>query len=1072
MKRQIPIVFVISFLVMTIFFPICGQSNVVNIDKKIGLEKITLEKNDEDDLIAKEIIIKFLPAKEIEITYTREGYVLTGIESIDQLNIDHKITYAEELFSNTCSIFLKNIYKFSCDSNTDIQKILKDYNKNSNVIYVEPNYVYHFCETPNDPYFNEQWSLDHIRDFDIDAPEAWDIETGDSDIVIGIVDSGIDYYHSDLSTKIWINEDEIPSNNVDDDNNGFIDDYYGWNFYNGSCYPGDIYGHGTHCAGIAGAVSNNSLGITGLCWDCKLMAVTIGVKSIKEEDAANGIIYATDNGADIISMSWGGTWYSYLIEDAIDYSYSLGVCLIAAAGNEGLNITLFPASLEKVMAVAATDVNGNICEWSNYGDLIDVAAPGNSILSTVPLDEYSIKSGTSMATPHVSGLAALLLSKNPSLTFSQIRKIINQSADRYPPTQKKYVGAGKINAYEALLAGVGQAEALIEFPVHGNEVEDSFNIIGSAWGNGFHYYKLEYCLGVIPHLSDNWIEIVNSSTQIYDGNLGFINTNVLNDLGYRMRLTVVCNDGIYRDTIWFIVNNYKNTVYVDDDNTNGPWYGTVDFPYNLIEDAFFAASVNDAIFVKSGEYTGGLNIWKSLDLIGEDKNNTIIDATEMLRGIILTAGYVNLTGFSIIESTFNGIEILSRHNNIFDNIFSPHSYRGIEVKNSFNNIFENIFCCSKNYFYGVRVTETSDILISHNYMANNSGGFAIHLFYSRNIMIKNNILWNNDIKIEGDELSHWNTHTIEDNTYNNKPIRYYKNTNNIVVPIDTVQLIIVNCNNCQIHNLELSEYCIGAAIQIAYSSNIKIFNNNFYYSSFGCYFYKCSNNTFFENYMDDVSNCLFFYSSCDNQIFNNFFRDCTHGITLDEDSNYNEISNITINNSLGGGWDHHGIGLSFSSSNFNKAEHCELIHCNFGYDTSFSTNNVIIYCNFTGCWYAIWALTVSEKDNVFHHNNFVNNENNRPYFVDDKNYWDDGKEGNFWDDYIGLKYPRLYDKNRDGIGDVSYVVDGVDNVDHYPLMYQVGAESHSIDSAQNKVYIFKKAFLRYGKEDNIFGTTR
>ena len=1062
MKKRLTTIFVLSCLIITIFYPVCCNSNSISIKIKNDLQNMNLIEINNQECLYNEIIIKFVPDITIKISHNTKGYVSTGIESVDKLNEKYQIIDVVELFLNNPTIVLKNIYKFKFISNKDIQDIIQEYTQNPLVLYAEPNNVYHFCEIPNDPYFNQQWSLDHTRDFDIDAPEAWDIKNGDSNVIIAIVDSGVDYNHSDLADNIWINEAEDINGNgrfdnwpywkkidgvygdidyIDNDGNGFIDDVIGWNFYDENNDPMDLIDHGTHCAGIAGAVSNNSLGVAGVCWNCKLMTVRIGGPSIYEDDAANGIVYATDNGADIISMSWGGMMSSSLIQDAINYSYNNGVCLIAAAGNEGLEITLFPALLDKVMAVAATDASGNKCEWSNYGNLTDVAAPGDNIFSTISFNKYCYYSGTSMSTPHVSGLAALLLSKDPLLTFTQIRKMINQSADRLPPSEKNYVGAGKINAYEALITGPGPAKARIDFPIHGDDISEFCGIVGSAWGKGFQYYRLEYCLGVIPHFSDNWIELINSTTQKYNENLGFINTTNLDDLGYRLRLTVVCNNGFYKDTIWIVIDNFKSIIYADDDNTLGPWYGTIDYPYNLIEDAFFATAVNDTVFVKSGEYLGKINIWKSLKLIGENKNNTIIHATDLDEGFILTADHVNLTGFSIINSKYDGVKIISRYNNVFNNIIYPHSYNGVRVKNSYNNIFENTISYTKNYFCGIKVIEASYVGINNNHMQKNCGGFAIHIYKSNNIIINNNTLFENSLKLEGNELSHWNTHTIKDNTFNNKPIRYYKNAENIIVPSDTAQLIFANCNNCQITNLFLSDHYNSATIQIAFSNNIDIINNSFYNSSFGVYFFKSSDNKIFDNYMDKVSKCLYLYSSSDNQINNNSFRMCTQGIFLDENSNNNYISNITINNKGG-------IALFFSSSHFNKVKDCQFINCTYGYFSSISSNNIFTYCNFTGCWYAIWSFTVTEKNNVFHHNNFVNNDNNKPYFVNDNNYWDDGKEGNFWDDYIGLKYPLIFDKNRDGIGDVPYFVDKINNIDHYPLMYQVGGKSHSRNLVQ------------------------
>jgi len=326
---------------------------------------------------------------------------------------------------------------------------------------------------PNDPEFSEQWSLHNIGqtggkdDADIDAPEAWEIETGDLGIVIAIIDSGIDETHPDLINNIWINEDEIPDNGIDDDN-GYIDDYHGFNFFENNNDIHDNYGHGTRVAGIIGAETNNSIGIAGILWNCKMMIVKVWDQNFitTVDIILEGIRYAADNGVKIISMSLGA-YENQLTEDELrnirqtaNYTYDKGCISVASAGNDGRDDPFYPAAHEKVIAVAGTDhrdkqMKDGMLFASNHGEWVDVAAPGELVYTTAPtypnnyeVTDYSLASGTSYAAPHVSSIVALLLSKNPELTPEEVIKIVRSNVDPYD--SDLYLGTGRVNAYKAL----------------------------------------------------------------------------------------------------------------------------------------------------------------------------------------------------------------------------------------------------------------------------------------------------------------------------------------------------------------------------------------------------------------------------------------------------------------------------------------------------------------------------------------------------------------------------------------------------------------------------------------------
>lgn len=350
-------------------------------------------------------------------------------------------------------------------------------NQNPNVEYAEKNGILHMVIEPDDPYFEDQyqWGLHNTGqeggkvDADIDAPEAWDIFTGSSDIVVAVIDTGVDYGHIDFKdlegnmVNIWTNEDEIPYNNIDDDNNGFKDDIHGWDFVKDDNTPEDINGHGTHVAGIIGAATNNDEGIAGVNWNVKIMVLKAlrDNASLDAAAAAQAIDYATENDAHLSNNSWGsGTNYG-TIYAAIGRARDAGKLFIAAAGNyqEGLKWydndikPVYPSShdLDNIISVAATNRNDNRWSKSHYGAYsVDLGAPGEEIYGTLPNDDYGSYNGTSMAAPHVAGVAALVWGHRPYLSWWQVKTTIMDSVDPLSSLSGKVRSGGRLNAYNAL----------------------------------------------------------------------------------------------------------------------------------------------------------------------------------------------------------------------------------------------------------------------------------------------------------------------------------------------------------------------------------------------------------------------------------------------------------------------------------------------------------------------------------------------------------------------------------------------------------------------------------------------
>ncbi|MDN4592861.1 S8 family peptidase [Polycladomyces subterraneus] len=308
-------------------------------------------------------------------------------------------------------------------SGKSVTQVVREYRNNPNVEYAEPNYIYHADWTPNDPYFStQQWGPQKVQ-----APAAWDITKSNSNVWIAIVDTGVQYDHPDLAGKVYAGYDY-----VDND----------WDPYDGN-------GHGTHCAGIAAATTNNGTGIAGMAPNASILAVRVldSSGSGTLDDVANGIIYATDAGANVISLSLGSTAGAQTLKDAVDYAWNHGVVVVAAAGNNGLSTPNYPAYYSNAIAVAATTSSDVKASYSNWGSWVDVAAPGSSIYSTYPTNSYASLSGTSMATPHVAGLAGLLAAQGRS--NSNIRAAIQNTADPISGTGT-YWTYGRINAYRAV----------------------------------------------------------------------------------------------------------------------------------------------------------------------------------------------------------------------------------------------------------------------------------------------------------------------------------------------------------------------------------------------------------------------------------------------------------------------------------------------------------------------------------------------------------------------------------------------------------------------------------------------
>lgn len=392
------------------------SKEIINFDEIINdiiLEhKSTIENS---NIVYKEYTpdIKLVP----DVSYYEPGEIIVCFKKCTD------ISYKESIDSYKILDKIEDINVAVIQVEEGLEKDCIDYFEGKEDVYfAEYNLIYPFSEVhPSDTYYqSRQWGPQNIK-----CPIAWESNKGSNSIVIAIVDSGVDFNHPDLKYKC----------------------VRGRNFVGISFYPMDYLGHGTHCAGIAAASTNNNRGIAGVSWKCKIMPIKAGNIVVRTIAAYRGIIWATNHGANIISMSWGSASPSNLIYSACQYAYNKDVFLCAASGNEYTDSPCYPAAYSIVVSVGAIDEDNKRCSFSNYGDWLDLVAPGEHIYSTVPNNQYDYYDGTSMACPHVAGVAALYYSDCSYANPVNCRwRLINSADDLGDPGKDDYYGYGRVDA--------------------------------------------------------------------------------------------------------------------------------------------------------------------------------------------------------------------------------------------------------------------------------------------------------------------------------------------------------------------------------------------------------------------------------------------------------------------------------------------------------------------------------------------------------------------------------------------------------------------------------------------------
>jgi predicted outer membrane repeat protein len=475
---------------------------------------------------------------------------------------------------------LDRIYKMELELHPgqSLQEALAAYQNDPEVEFAELNTIVRAHLVPNDPRFPVQWAWENTGqiypasgnyndppgtpDCDIDAPEAWEIYTGNSEIIVAVIDTGVNYSHRDLDDNMWRNPDEEGgSPDVDDDGNGFVDDIYGYDFLNEDNDPNDDNGHGTHCAGIIAAEGNNGLDIAGVCWAARIMALKFLNQngSGPTSAAAEAIYYAVANGADVVSNSWGGGNFSETLNEAIAFAHSQGAIVVASAGNDYTDEPQYPGAYDHVIAVAATDSNDDKPNFSNYGDWVDIAAPGVDILSllatgvskgTVYDETTTVLSGTSMACPFVAGACALLLATEDTLTEQDVYDILMNTVD--PIADGICQADGRINLFQALQVIVSSA-GYVRFQQESNSCNDNVGIFladHDLAGQGTHIISITTARGDVETVS---LSEKSTSIGIYTGSI-----------------TTQAGDPNTEDGVLQVIHDEMITVHYDDaDNGTG-----------------------------------------------------------------------------------------------------------------------------------------------------------------------------------------------------------------------------------------------------------------------------------------------------------------------------------------------------------------------------------------------------------------------------------------------------------------------------------------------------------------------
>jgi len=711
--------------------------------------------------------------------------------------------------------------------------------------YVEPNFRFEVDFVPNDADWLKQWGPQRIE-----ADYAWNTTIGDHSVLVAVVDTGIDWNHPDLAAN-------------------YVTSGYDW--ANNDPDPMDDHGHGTHVAGTIAAVINNGIGIAGLA-QVRIMAE----KVLDEEgsgrlsEIAQGIVHAVNQGAKIINLSLGASIKSKLLHEAVKYAYDHDVLVVAAAGNDATSEKHYPAAFEEAVAVSATDELDKPATFTNYGDWVDVAAPGVHIYSTFWDDSYVYASGTSMASPHVAGVAALIWSQFPYMTRDQVRAQLQcYSDDLGEPGFDVYYGYGRVNAKKAVEQAPSNHDVLVlnlKTPSYvrlEKEVSINATILNMGTNNE----------------SDIIIQLLVNGSVVSSTLIDFLKSGTSATLSFTWTAMV---EGIFNVTSYImpvadeaIVGNNALTKQI---RVRVPQFIRVPDEYGTIQKAIDAAFEGDTIFVASGTYYESVWVNKEyLNLIGEDQENTVIDGQKRANVLQVTADGVSISGFTIRNSR------------------SSLSYAGIFVMGAQGIMISEVMTLDN--YHGIFLYNTVFATLRNNNMAHNKYDFGI----------------------DGDDLADF-VHDIDaSNTVKDKPIYYWVNQHNKQVPSDAGFVAVVNSTDIIVRDLNLTENLEGVLFAyttksfmenvnasdnyvgtyLAYSKNNTVQGNNATNNQVGIYLYESeSNNVNANTVMNNEDGIALYYSKDSKVNFNKLLKN-DFGLLIEKSNNNTVNGNEASNNTYG-----------------------------------------------------------------------------------------------------------------------------------------------------------------------------
>jgi len=747
-----------------------------------------------------------------------------GAKLVNTISIDGKISaLVVQISSEATSLFVADVHAIGSSK------------------YIEPNVKIRLDFSPNDQYWKLQWA--HPK---IEVDYAWNTTTGNRDLLVAVVDTGIDYNHPDLAANYAA---------------------LGYDWVNNDADPMDDNGHGTHCAGIIAAELNNSIGTAGLA-QVRIMAEKAFNQFGEgwEDDLANAIIHAVDQGARIISNSWGSYVESALIHEAIAYAYSRGVLVIGAAGNDASSFEQYPAAYDEVVAVSATDENDYLTSFTNFGDWVEVAAPGLNILSTFWDDSYCYMSGTSMSAPHVAGVAALIWSRFPWMSCDQVRAQLRYTAEDLGDLGFDiYYGYGRVNARRAVEQNPPQHDLVMWDWQKPSYVRPGERVLINSTVFNYGTYNETNIL----------VQLQVNGSIVDSGRIDFLQTGMKGAVRLSWSAGV---EGVYVVTCNAVPSigeeNIENNALSEHVRVEAPRVIEVPKDYKSIQKAVDAAYPGDTVRVASGMYYEHVTIFKSLTLIGEERSSSIIDGSGYGTVIQVLAPYVNVCGFTVRNGDF-GIYLSSL---------------------SWNNT------------------------IANNIISKNSEGLVL-MYSSRNTLRNNNMTDNKlNFNLVGDSLSDFANDIDASNTVDGKPVYYWVNQHNRMIPLDAGYAAVIDSTNITVKELNLKNN--GQGVLFAYTQNCviervnassnrwgillvgsngdNIFDNNVKNNEYNIDLWNCQSTILERNTVSEGTDGIYLWRSDKNAITNNTIVNNTRFGVLLELSAANTFSDNTVSNNIKG----------------------------------------------------------------------------------------------------------------------------------------------------------------------------